>query len=500
MTVEAHKENSSFIETPNEKGLRCTSNYDDTIAEIEALLGEKIWSPQSIEDLGVDITSVTNSSAMRPSEAEDPDETEYSSSFGDTASGSENLSCASDAEVDSEFCRNGLASIYNGYGSTFLMRKRKLTSHWRKFIQPLMWRCKWAELRIRELDAQSVKYSQEIAANEQRYMVELEQFASESCSKSIPFVGHGLKRKPLPRRKRRQVEKITDMVSYISHHHLFSYLENRKSDQDGTSTNDDMGHIDFCSRNDELGFNDDLFKYGENSLEHILFKIENIQLRVQRLRDQLDMVMLANGVQFSSWDNLSLLVPYDAQTSSVHSPGPAFSAGNGDTMSLSVMYTPSQHFSGFDIEDLVLPENVASSYVEAVQIPDIIESTVGLLSGADITAHQPHIVESGENNLDDVLLQNQGAQYDHSFDNIIDQSTEEPHSAEKDDQVGSGHPPVTGPAPECVAEIAMPSEKPTPKPCLVTEIHIPTNKRKRGERKAAPCGWNLKRSSEPDSQ
>ncbi|GAB4854069.1 hypothetical protein Ancab_022651 [Ancistrocladus abbreviatus] len=72
--------------------------------------------------------------------------------------------------------------------------------------------------------------------------------------------------------------------------------------------------------NDEFGFNNDLFKYGENSLEHILFEIENIQLRVQRLKDQLDMVMLANGVKLSSWDNLSLLVSYDAQTSSVPEP------------------------------------------------------------------------------------------------------------------------------------------------------------------------------------
>ncbi|XP_039033142.1 uncharacterized protein LOC120168970 isoform X2 [Hibiscus syriacus] len=47
---------------------------------------------------------------------------------------------------------------------------------------------------------------------------------------------------------------------------------------------------------------------------------------------------------------------------------------------------------------MVIPASAISSYGEAFHVPDIIESTVGLLSSAEVTCHQPPLVDSCEDN------------------------------------------------------------------------------------------------------
>lgn len=144
---------------------------------------------------------------------------------------------------------------------------------------------------------------------------------------------------------------------------------------------------DLCSKNDDFGTNDDLFKDGEDSFEAILLKIEIAQSNVQRLRNRLETVMLKNGVKFSSSENLNLLAPYDAQTSAAQSP--AFSAGNGESMSFGPIFVQENLD---DLDDLEF--NTLLS--DGSEIPDIIESTVGLHPAADVTMHQPQRLESGE--------------------------------------------------------------------------------------------------------
>lgn len=129
-------------------------------------------------------------------------------------------------------------------------------------------------------------------------------------------------------------------------------------------------------------------------MEHVLWKIETLHSRVKKLRGQVDTVMSNNAALFSSSENLTLLAPLDGQTSSAHSP--AFSTGNGDAISPEAMYASAQHLTDYDIGDLVLPESVVSSFGEAISVPDIIESTVGLLSAADVTIHQPQFGDSSE--------------------------------------------------------------------------------------------------------
>lgn len=129
-------------------------------------------------------------------------------------------------------------------------------------------------------------------------------------------------------------------------------------------------------------------------MEQVLWKIELVQSRIHKLKNQLDMVMSKNATKFSSSENLSLLAPGDAQTSSA--PSPTFSAGNGETMPVGAIHNVNQHISGYDIGDLVMPDSAISSYGEAIHVPDIIESTVGMLAAADVTFCQPQIGDSCE--------------------------------------------------------------------------------------------------------
>lgn len=143
---------------------------------------------------------------------------------------------------------------------------------------------------------------------------------------------------------------------------------------------------------DEFGLDDDYSFHEENDniLEHILRKIELVHTRVHKLRTQLDVVLINNASRFSSSENLSQLMGGDVRS-------PTFSACNGDTVSAGGLYASSPYIGDYDIGDFVLPDSPeVSSFGEPIAIPDIIESTVGLLSSIDVTQHQSQIGDSSE--------------------------------------------------------------------------------------------------------
>jgi len=88
----------------------------------EPFLDEQINSTKVFEDTEVDIVSWANKGDFASNKSEDPDATDYSSSFADTGSGAENGSKFSDAEVESEFLGDsgGLPDAFDG--SAFPMR------------------------------------------------------------------------------------------------------------------------------------------------------------------------------------------------------------------------------------------------------------------------------------------------------------------------------------------------------------------------------------------
>lgn len=101
--------------------------------------------------------------------------------------------------------------------------------------------------------------------------------------------------------------------------------------------------------------------------------------------------MVNNADKFSSSENLSKLISCDAQTSCVRSP--TFSACNGDT----TFSIHSQHISENDeLGDCIMPDSAVSSYGEVIPVPDIIESTVGLLSSIDVSQLEALVGDSSE--------------------------------------------------------------------------------------------------------
>jgi len=99
-----------------------------------------------------------------------------------------------------------------------------LTDHWRRFIRPLMWRCKWVELQIKEFQSQALKYDREIAEHERRKLFDHETFMEEGFPvKSLPFSTCMERKKAMKRKKRKRFEETADVASYMLQHNLFSY-------------------------------------------------------------------------------------------------------------------------------------------------------------------------------------------------------------------------------------------------------------------------------------
>lgn len=552
-TAQSRLEDKASTSNLNDEGSRCIIECKD-IVKMEILYDEQVMVPKPLEDVHVDIIKCLKEADARPVEAEDPDATECSSSFADTVSDTEKCSGLSDAEVESQFFGDDtFGTAYDAFSNAFQMRKKKLTNHWRSFIRPLMWRCKWTELRIKEIESQASRYSRELQAYDQAKHSLINQCTLEGVNtKAIPYPDQYCRKRAIKRRKRKKVEETTDIASYVSHHNLFSYLEKRKSNQDSTA--DDFPNAVITDQNAEcsekFGINDDqmLLEFGDGdiSLEQMLWNIELAHSRIRNLKSKLDMIISKNASKFSSSENLSLLAaPCEAQTSSA--PSPTFSAGNGDTMSAGTMYNTNQHNAGYDIGDLVIPGSEVSSYGEAFHIPDIIESTVGLLSSADVTFHQPQVGDSCEDIVDNVLIHTEGAPGDmNAFVTTNNQSVDKIQEPEKiEDDNSTIPPPLPTSEPKHVAKAieddkstippqlptsepnpvvktieedksTIPPPLPTPEPnpvsktmgsqhsstlrsCLASDINFPKNKRKRGDRKAGSVGWNKKPSGESDS-
>ncbi|CAN0922925.1 hypothetical protein LINGRAHAP2_LOCUS33302 [Linum grandiflorum] len=359
-----------------------------------------------------------------------------------------------------------------------------------------MWRCKWAELKIKEIESQALKYSGELTAYEHRRQSSTYQSIPEGfCAKSLPFLNECYyTRKSKKRRKRKRVEEAVDMSSIMSDHPLFSYIESKRSTTDGASVVDDFEPIALTDtrpeRKDKFGdSNDELpFSFGDtdNYLENMLISIEASHSRVHKLKDQLDLVISNNASKFSSWDNLSLLAaPCEGQTSSA--PSPVLSVGYGGE-------TLAQHMSGYDMSDLALPESAMSSFGEAIHVPDIIESTAGLMtSHEDMLENVVIKKEAGDAEKEGVMV---GTSCHKVTEEDHEEATEKGEMGEsivsniKTEEVEAA----------AAAGVAVGESSYNVKSCLALDMQIPTNKRKRGERKAGSGtgGWKKKCSGDDD--
>lgn len=360
MEVLINKDNGNAPNGSGDKPMSCASNFEDNTFHVEAALGESSLASNRSEDVEVNITEFKNSSGSGLVEADNQDATESSSSFGDTLSGIEDLS--SDAEAESRFCGgNTPASLFNG--CTKIGRKKKVRPQWRQFIGPLMWRCKWLELQMKEIQSQAFKYDRQLAICDRRQQFQTENFALEGLSvKSLPFPSEIRRREIMKRKKRRRMEDTVDMTSYMSHHNLFSYYENSKSIADSGLDNDYRNKDKIMNGDNDFGVNEDWsfleLKEGDDSLEQILWTIDKMKLQVEKLITRVDKVLTESPRKFASVNKLSSPGSCDAMTSSAQNR--VSSSCNRDKTA---------------VQKLFRSESTVSSHGGASALPNIIDST-----------------------------------------------------------------------------------------------------------------------------
>ncbi|KAF6995568.1 hypothetical protein CFC21_012045 [Triticum aestivum] len=368
----------------------------------EAKVNLNMEDANAVVDWNVDIIGPDGGSGAcrKLAKTEDPDATECSSSFGDTLSGSQDdakPSEISDIEVDSPFCRyphNGDAAALLDAAAADnldrLLKKKKVTDHWRSYISPLMWRCQWLELRMKDLQSQVSRYDRELAVLKhekelQTKMIELDC----SSSRSVPFSSHCC-RKTMKRKKRKRNEEKINAPSYIATHTILSYYEKEKTEGDGHSI-DDIGNLDDSTKGNNdadwlLGNGDDA------TVEQILVSIQSVQDRVCSLRSDLKKAMAKKSK--------GLLLKVNTQVNGAQSSN--CSHGKGKVAEMPEI-SP-QDASDCDMGDTDMPDSAVSSYGEANNM-DIFESTMNLLSVED-----PDKIGELRQTSEDVLIDNQPAE------------------------------------------------------------------------------------------
>ncbi|CAN6360153.1 unnamed protein product [Urochloa humidicola] len=255
---------------------------------------------QYVEDLGLPFGSFGHKVAQD----EHGDSTECSSSFGDSGFGSDDdmESDAGITEVDSPLYSH--INVHDTPTVSHIVRKRKVTTDWRKFIGPERWRCQWLELRMNDLWSQVAKYDKELSLiNHQKYlqleMIKANRSKSELRQLDLPSY------ETMKRKKRKRYEDSTDTSVYIKKHQIFSYYnhENKRSRTENERigansellvTDDFNNLLDDEDTKSNIGSNDTLLESKESnavleqySLRKIILAIECIQTRIIKLRKDL---------------------------------------------------------------------------------------------------------------------------------------------------------------------------------------------------------------------
>ncbi|XP_038994827.1 uncharacterized protein LOC120118985 isoform X2 [Hibiscus syriacus] len=447
--------NGSLSQDSKDKFMHSVSNCEDHNFGEGTLNGVGEGTiPKGTEDMEINITECTNSDMNSLANAECQDTTENSSSFGGTVSGAENDSAISDVEVDSALCsENPLGSMFDGL---FLLRKRKLTDHWRRFIRPIMWRCKWLELQLKEFRSQTLKYDQQLAEYDQRKKFEYEKLTFEGLNvKSQPFQIQ--RKKIMSRRKRKRVEDTADLASYMSNHNLFSYYDSKKFVVATSAHVGDNGNKTVNS-NEDIVISDGLsgleFRDSDIWLENILGKIDLIQSQVHTLKTRVDSVVNGSPQKFSSINVLSSVMPCNTLSGSRSRSSPA---GSGERIPVTSQ--------GGNMGDLFMPGSSAvSNHGEVAPFPDVIEGTAQNLAAV-----------SYDNTEDEILIHNQAAKEElYNFQSGLTKPTEElPPPTKK--------PTVVAPGDDLLAN---PSVQPDVKVSLTSESEINNNRRNMEKRES----------------
>ncbi|KAG4393551.1 hypothetical protein AAZX31_03G099000 [Glycine max] len=409
LELKSHSENVNALAFSRQRVLVPVKvNMGDDAFGVETVPIKQIPSSGGDEDVEVDIIGCSNLGKPFLMEDSCEDSPECSSSFGDSGSGAENASSFSDTEVESRKCADDPSSSKcDDWFESCQGRKKRmtksLTSHWRRFIHPMSWRCKWIELQMKQLQSQARKYEKELAAYNHSKQLDLAHFTLEDSNiKSIPISDRMHRNKVMKRNKRKRVEEQCDIESYMSNHSLFSYYEKTDCTAD-TCLKDvcDVGIGGVNDSNQEFKLNDEWSseEYGnvDKSLDDIIQKIEAIQSEVQQLKTRTDKVISESCGKFCSITQFSMR----GRSDGFNHFDSTFTS-NENTLPFSFPRSSSQLESEFHMGDLLMPGNASAS--REVMIPCI------------VTTDGPELDDPLKDTKDEVLIHNQVAKEEwHDF-------------------------------------------------------------------------------------
>lgn len=387
-TVQKSKMMTSSDVKKEKEGLRlgCDERFEDNGLHVDSS-NIRRKAIDTVLDQEVDVVGLGGNGRVSSKKImDDPDETEESSSFGNTFSGSEEESVTGsiDMEVESRLsAENGEQAMSHGLGKLF--KRRRVTDHWRAYISPLTWRCQWLELHMNELRSQTLVYRKELAAYRRKKQFHQKTIElHDSVSRAIPLVWQKHKRSAMKRKKRKILEDEVDASSYKSSHAIFSYYEKKRPETDCQTVH---GNAEDQVRVDEDVDNAQVYerllqslRSDDDSLEEMILDLDNLQSRIVGLKTQLGDVMSKNPRNTPSSD-----VATKSFTRSIN----LLTRSNGDAK-------PAQAASDNELE---VPGSAVSSNADAAEV-----ATNGALSRlvavkAEVTERISHGDTAGSNRM-----------------------------------------------------------------------------------------------------
>uniref|UniRef100_A0A0E0JHS5 Uncharacterized protein n=1 Tax=Oryza punctata TaxID=4537 RepID=A0A0E0JHS5_ORYPU len=245
--------------------------------------------PLAVASSSHDIDAVRSDSAN--DDVEDGDTTECSSSFGNSCCETDDEADHGGSEVNSSFSENT-----DGVQASIRPRKKKVTAEWRSAVRPMMWRCQWLELRMKDLLSQVSKYDRELALIKKgKELPQAVNMTNGSRSESAQ-PSKGRENSCMERRKRRRHEETVNTSLYIKKHEILSYFfdkQNKGAETDGLLIDDDSsgpvgndvkGGIHTVGLLEPKGYD---IVAEQLTLQKFLLTIDGIRSQVLRLQDRL---------------------------------------------------------------------------------------------------------------------------------------------------------------------------------------------------------------------
>lgn len=273
-------------ERPSRAGSRATSPRTRTDVkkhETEDVIVEVV-EPSFVDDVRLDLVDQAR---------------ECSSSFSSTQNCLGTDEVGDDSyEAESQFRDGNCAIAPTEDLAQPLRKKRALTAEWKAYRWGIEWQCRWLELQVKELQAQSSKYDK-ILTTARSYKQQLLEQQDGLAARTNPLVNITRKIHVLQRQPRRKAQEDVDVKSYMSRHPLFSRYEKKKRrDHEEVSAEEvmyeegnhrmleleDLNRLEDREIEEELG---DEFASEEDSMEQLLWHIETLQMHVMKLKSQL---------------------------------------------------------------------------------------------------------------------------------------------------------------------------------------------------------------------